>query len=123
MALQVIVNKCLRRILRIFWRDRISNEELWRRTNQTPSDDTEIRKHKREWLGHTLRKPENNIPRMALEWNPQGSRARSRPKATWRRTILSETRKMNKSWQEVKMLARNKVRWRNFVEALCSAME
>ena len=34
--LQVFINTCLRRILRIHWPDRISNQELWRRTKQKP---------------------------------------------------------------------------------------
>jgi hypothetical protein len=31
--LQVFINKCLRKILRIFWPNQIMNSELWKRTN------------------------------------------------------------------------------------------
>jgi hypothetical protein len=31
---------------------------------------------------HTLRKPPSDISRAALEWNPQGTRKRGRPKTT-----------------------------------------
>jgi hypothetical protein len=48
----------------------------------------------------------------ALVWNPQG---KSRPKKTWKRTVEEETRDQEKRWQEVKVLAKNKVRWRSFV--------
>jgi len=58
-------------------------------------------------------KPENNITKAAALGAAQRQLGEE----------LSETRNMNKSWQEVKMLARNRVRWRNFVDALCSAME
>jgi hypothetical protein len=42
------------------------------------------------WIGHTLRKSQNEICHSVLEWNPQGRRSRGRPKATWRRTVLAE---------------------------------
>jgi hypothetical protein len=32
--LQIFINECLRRILRIFWPIQISNNDLWTRTNQ-----------------------------------------------------------------------------------------
>jgi len=32
--LQVLINKCLRKILRIFWPDQITNKELWKCTKQ-----------------------------------------------------------------------------------------
>jgi hypothetical protein len=64
-----------------------------------------------------------NIAKAALEWNPQGTRSRGRPRTTWRITILEEIRLQGKTWNEVKVLARNRVRWRNFVRALCSGEE
>jgi hypothetical protein len=39
---------------------------------------------------------------------------------TWRRTIQEEINKMGKSWNAVNELSRNRVRWQNFTEALCS---
>ena len=38
---------------------------------------------------------------MALDWNPQGSRARRRPRNTWKRTVLEEISKEGKAWNEV----------------------
>jgi hypothetical protein len=73
--------------------------------------------------GHTLCRPPGNIAKAALEWNPHGSRSRGRPWTTWRRTILEEIRHQGKTWNEVKVLAKNRVRWRNFVRALCSLEE
>ncbi|GFR98540.1 hypothetical protein ElyMa_002771700 [Elysia marginata] len=37
--IQVFINRCLRRILRIKWTDKISNESLWERTRQIPAGD------------------------------------------------------------------------------------
>ena len=98
--LQVFVNKSLRKILRIFWPDQITNNELWKRTKQ-PWIDLQIRKRKWGWLGHILRKPMDDIARQALEWNPQGKRGRGRPKNTWQRTVLEEAKEVKKTWAEI----------------------
>ncbi len=87
--LQAFVNRCLRNILGIWWPEIISNQELWERTGQSDIN-VEIKRRKYGWIGHTLRKSENEICHSALEWNPQGKRSRGCPKATWRRTVLKE---------------------------------
>ena len=117
--LQTFINKCLRKILNIRWPEVISNEELWERTQQSRIEES-IKRRKWKWIGHTLRKPENNITRSALEWNPQGSRRRGRPKQSWRRSVQDELAKKNITWIEAKRTAKNRVRWRSMVDALCS---
>jgi len=92
--LQVFIDKCPRKVLRIFWPDQITNKELWKRTKQ-PRIDLQIRKHKWGWPGHTLRKPSDDIARQALEWNPQGKQGRGRSRNTWRRTMLEEAKGIN----------------------------
>jgi hypothetical protein len=64
-----------------------------------------------------------DIARQALEWNPQGKRGTGRAKNTWRRTVLEEAKGMKKTWAEIKYDAKNRVRWRILVDALCSATE
>jgi hypothetical protein len=48
------------------------------------------------------------------------SRVTLRPKKTWKRTVEEEARDQGKRWQELKALAKNKVRWRSFAKALRS---
>ncbi|VDP42869.1 unnamed protein product [Schistosoma curassoni] len=69
--IQVLINSCLRKILRIRWPDTISNNILWERTNHIPAEE-EIRKKCWKWIGYTLRKAPNCVTRQALTWNPQG---------------------------------------------------
>jgi hypothetical protein len=107
--LRVFINKCLRKILRIFWLDQITNKELWKCTKQ-PRIDLQIRKCKWGWLGHTLRKPTDDIARQALEWNPHGKWGREKLRNTWRRTMLEETKGVKKTWTEIKTDAENRVR-------------
>ena len=116
--LQVFVNKCLRQILQIRWPDKISNIELWERTNQLPIIDT-IRKRKWKWIGHILRRQNSNITKNALDWNPQGKRRRGRPSTTWRRTIEAELKACQLTWAEAKRAAKDRPIWRTVVEALC----
>jgi hypothetical protein len=80
--LQIFVNKCLRRIMKIQWTEKITNEEMWRITEQK-SIENQIKRRKRNWIGHTLRKETGAIVKTALDWNPQGYRRRGRPKRTW----------------------------------------
>ena len=118
-SLQVFINRCLRRILNIYWPEIISNEELWRNTGQVEVN-LEIRERKWRWLGHTLRKPNDAIEKKALEWNPQGVRRRGRPRETWRRTLEKEAKERNKTWGELKVLAGDRDGWRALLDALCS---
>lgn len=117
--LQVFVNKCLRRICKIFWPETISNSDLHELTNIKPIL-KEIGKRKWRWIGHTLRRPTDNIARQALDWNPQGSRRPGRPSNTWRRTIEREVIAAGKTWRQTKALAGDRERWRQFTNALCS---
>ncbi|XP_039639813.1 uncharacterized protein LOC120548003 [Perca fluviatilis] len=87
--LQVFISNCLRYILRIWWPNKISNVDLWRRMNKEQIH-IEIKSRKWGWLGHTLRRDPRNIARQALDYNPQGKRKPRRPKSNWRRSTLDE---------------------------------
>ena len=118
--LQVFVNKCLRYILKIWWPNKITNEELWRKTNQEDITST-IRRRKWNWIGHTLRKDSAaNITRQALDYSPQGKRKRGRPKNNWRRSTLKDLETVGMTWQEAKVIAQKRVGWRAMVDVLCS---
>jgi hypothetical protein len=41
----------------------------------------------------------------ALQWNPQGTRGRGRPRNSWRRTTLNESGKH--SWSDLRFIARS----------------
>ena len=114
--LEVFQTKCLRRILRIFWPNVISNQELFNRTGMTTITEN-IKIRRLTWLGHVCRMPANSIPRTALMWTPQGQRKRGRPKETWRRTITKELKTHNLTLQNVARAAADRNRWRSLVAA------
>ena len=79
----------------------------------------QVKRRKWNWIGHTLRKGNETIEIEALDWNPQGKR-RGRPKQTWRRSVHGEALEKGLSWGEVEVkMARNRIRWQRFVDALC----
>ena len=59
---QVFINSGLHKILNVRWLDTISNNILWERTDQVPSEEG-IRKRCCKCIGHTLRKSPNCITR------------------------------------------------------------
>jgi hypothetical protein len=92
---------------------------LWEKTGEKPIE-LQIKKRKWKWIGHTIRKDENAVERIALDWNPQGPRKRGRPKKTWRKSVMEEAEREGRTWKEVKRLAADRSRWKTFVESLCS---
>ena len=72
---QAFINLCLHNILGVRWPNTISNEDLWAKTQEERMA-IQIRRKKWKWIGHTLRKPHNNVTKQALFWNPQGKRNR-----------------------------------------------
>ena len=82
--LQTFINRCLRRVLGIYWPATISNGSLWEATGQAHARQ-ELTTRKWTWISHTLWRPNYCIAEQALLWNPQGSRRRGRPHSSWRR--------------------------------------
>ncbi|VDP08980.1 unnamed protein product [Schistosoma margrebowiei] len=72
--IQVLINSCLREILRIRWPDTVSNNLLWERKNQI-SEGEEIKKKRWKCIRHTMRKTLN-----CVTWNPQVYEKRGKPK-------------------------------------------
>ena len=46
------------------------------------------------WFGHVLRKDEKNFLRRSLDFNVKGTRKRVRPKNTWLKAIVQQSRKV-----------------------------
>ena len=113
--LDLFQHKCLRRLLKIYWPMRVSNEEVRRRAN-TETISELVRKRRWTWIGHVLRMDSSCLPRVALTWAPEGKRMRGRPKETWRRTVEKERMAMGfNSWAEAGLAAANRVSWRSMI--------
>lgn len=71
--LDTLQYNCLRKIFKIFWPEKISNEV------EPISHQTKI--HRWKWINT------NAHPRTACTWTTEGKRKRERSKETWRRTV------------------------------------
>ena len=118
----VFQNRCLRRILKIKWQDKVTNKELLERANVDRLSE-EVRRRRWRFIGHILRKHPDNDCVTALTWAPEGKRRRGRPKTTWRRTVERERTKAGwQSWCEVRTAAHDRLQWKTHVQALCASL-
>ena len=67
--INVFQNRCLRRILKIKWQDKITNRELLERAN-IERFSKEVRRRRWRFIGHILRKHPDNDCATALSWAP-----------------------------------------------------
>ena len=111
-------NGCLRKICRIFWPNKISNRDLYRKTG-CQSVVMEIKRRRIRWLGHVLRMDRARIPKVALCWKPPGKRKPGRPKTTWRRAVMAELSEVKFTWGEAQHAAQNRAKWKEIVAGLC----
>lgn len=113
--LDAFLHKSLRRMLKIYWPMRVTNEEIRRRTG-VETISSQVARRRWAWLGHVLRMDHNTHPRTALTWVPEGKRKRGRPRETWRRTVERELKmKGLKSWAEAASVAADRTAWRQRV--------
>ncbi|KAI5755358.1 hypothetical protein M8J77_016188 [Diaphorina citri] len=94
-----------RRIENIKWSDKVRNEEVLRRVGEERSILRTIKKRKRSWLGHILRR--DCIQRRIMEGEIEGTRSRGRKKFGMLTDILQ-----GKTFQEIKEEAQDRERWR-----------
>ena len=118
--LDTFQTKCLRRILKIRWQQRIPNERVMEISGLN-NISCGIRRRRWNWLGHNLRREGEDDCKTALGWQPEGRRARGRPKTTWRRTVEKERNEAGwRSWNTAKVAARDRTKWNDSVAALCA---
>ena len=101
-------NGCLRKILRIFWPRKITNKDLHETTGSNNME-TLLKQKRWRWIGHVLRRPAEDLTRVALRWTPEGKRKKGRPKTTWRRTVEAEMKEHGISLSEIEKKARTEM--------------
>ena len=98
------------------WPNNISNMSLWNLTNVEPL--IAQRKYVHIIRKNTEQDTNTSTRRMALKWTPQGSRSHSRSRDTWRLSILQALVQCNHTWEDVKITAVNRIKWKCFEEAI-----
>ena len=113
--LDTFQQRCLRKVLKIRWPMRVTNEEVRRRANMKEPISCQIRRRRWRMIGHVLRS-DGEHTKVALQWTPQGFRKRGRPKETWRRTAEKERKQLGfNSWESAGAAARQRSEWRAFI--------
>ena len=104
-TLDVFHRRCIRKILGLSWQDRVTNEELMRRSGmQALSEIVQIRRLK--MAVHVLRLPDVRPAFVAITWIPgYGGRTRGRPQKTWRTSFKEDLHRMNLTWHGARRAA------------------
>ena len=119
--IDVFHQRCLRRILRISYRDHVTNEEVLKRAKSNPLSST-VTERRLKFAGHTLRRPRHCHANVAMRWIPPGGkRKRGRPRKTWRRTFDEDLRQLNIEPDDVEKIAEDRVVWRELA-ARCALL-
>ena len=106
--------KNLRRLMKIYWPMKVSNEEIHNRANiSTISEQTPVIFRQRwRFIDHVLRMDANQHPKTASTWAPEGRRSHGRPRETWHRTAEKERTALGfASWSEESVVARDRMAW------------
>jgi len=114
--LDVFLNKSLRRIMKIYWPMKKSNEEIRNGANISTISEP-IFRWRWKFIGHIL---DQNGPKQTsqdgINMGTGSRRRRGRPKETWRRTAVKERTALGfSSWNEATVTARNRAAWRKRV--------
>ena len=105
--LDVFRHKRLRRLMKIYWPMKISNEEIRMRANINTIKE-QIFGRRWKFVGHVVRMDPAKHPKTASTWTPEERRSRGRPKETWWRTA----RLGFGSWNKATAAARDRLTWR-----------
>ena len=97
--LDVFHQRCLQKILKMSYLDRVKNDEVIRRAQSRRLQDI-VTERRVKFAGHILRMSEDRPAEVAMKWQPLlGKRKRGRPKITWRKTFKKYLSNVNKSWK------------------------
>ena len=103
-----------RKLKRIPWTDKVTNEEVLKRVNEKRYIIPTIKIRKTTYFGHMIRR--DNMQRQLLEGKIEGTRSRGRPRIEWTDNI-SEWTKIKK-YNEMVIRAQNRPKWRIMIANL-----
>jgi len=110
------------RLLGIAWRDKVTNEEVRKRTGQILLEKV-IRERRMQWLGHVTMMDEERISKQALRWEVAGFRRRpGRPRMNYRDVVKKGLQRMGLTREEVEASAQDRHSWRQRVALYASVM-
>ena len=104
-----------RKLLGVSWKDKISNNEVRRRTGLQKIE-TVIQERRLRWLGHVMRMDRERIPHQELQLELEGfKRKAGRPRKNWKDIVTKDLRRMGISWEEAIKILSDRIEWRRCV--------
>ena len=103
---------CLRRLLRVTWRDKVPNTMVLKRTNSRSLENMLYQSQLR-WLGHVIRMKDDRLPKQLLYGELSlGSRAVGAPAKRFRDSALKTLKDCQIKPQDLERLATDRDTWR-----------
>ncbi|XP_016657006.1 uncharacterized protein LOC107882714 [Acyrthosiphon pisum] len=100
---------CWRRVLKIPWTDRVTNEDVYKRINEKRSIWTTIVERRKKWIRHLIRN--NTWITTIIEGKPEGKPGRERPRQSYMKQIMMNIGRV--SYKELKRVAMNREKWKD----------
>ena len=104
-----------RKLMKVKWSDKKTNEEVLQMVNEQRSIVTKIVNRKKNWVGHVLRG--EGLLRDVMEGRMEGKRTRGRP----RKSMLEEL--MEDGYVRMKRNAQDRLAWREWVPGTYQVVE
>ena len=101
---------CYRRMLKISWKDRVTNVEVLTRLQTKMHFLNDMKRRKLEYAGHVLRGSSGETHLLLLEGKVNGKRPRARPRHTWIDDIAEWTE--IERYDQIKRTAEDRKRWK-----------
>ena len=110
--------RCYRKILRISYKDHVTNEEVRAKIQQTvgPHEDlpTNVKRRKLQWYGHVSRS--SGLSKTTLQGTVKGGRRRGKQRRRWEDNIREWT---GLEFAKSQRAVENREKWRKLVVKLC----
>ena len=98
-----------RRMLRISWTEKVTNEEVLRKVRCDKRLYNIIQTKKLKYFGHIIRQNGDTLPRTLIDGKVKGLRGRGRPRTTWTTNIIKWT---GLNYEQAVRLAQDRQKWR-----------
>ncbi len=110
----------MRRSLKLIWEDKITNDELYERTEQKIWSSI-IKTRRLHWFGHLMRLPDTTPAKQSLrEAERESKKPRGRPKLTWLKMIQKQLNELNIKYADIEILTSDRNNWRQIIEGAMS---
>jgi transcription termination factor 2 len=114
---------CLRKILRIFWQEKIPDTEVLERA-MMPSILAVLRRTQLRWAGHVSRMSNSRLPKMLLFGElKHGARSRGGQKKRYKDTLKANMKEVSIDYNRWEALASDRSRWRSCIAHATTSYE